>query len=50
MDFDKVKEHVLANIISIGIIIGVLTFVKVDVKRDIYFNGTTRSSYRLHFF
>lgn len=50
MDFDKVKEHVLANIITIGIVIGVLTIAKIDVKREIYFNGTTRSSYRLHFF
>lgn len=50
MDYDKIKESVVANIISIGIIIGIMSCVNLDVKRDIYFNGKTVSTYRLRFF
>jgi hypothetical protein len=50
MDYDKIKERIAANIISIGVIIGILSCVSVEVKRDIYFNGKTLSTYRLRFF
>jgi hypothetical protein len=50
MDYDKLKERVLANIISIGVIIGIMSCVSVDVKREMYFNGKTVSTYRLRFF
>jgi hypothetical protein len=45
----KILEIVTANIITIGILIAVVSVTAVEVKREYFFNGISRTQYRLRF-
>lgn len=50
MNFYRIGENVIGNIITVGVLIGLATMITVDIKRDIFFNGTTKTTYKLNLF
>jgi hypothetical protein len=47
LNFNRIGESVIANIITVGILIGVATIISVEVKRELFFNGTSKTNYTL---
>lgn len=47
MNLDRIGEMVIANLFTIGIVIGVATLVSIEVKRELFLNGTTKTNYTI---
>jgi hypothetical protein len=47
---NRILETVIANTITIGILITVCCITKIEVKRDYFVNGSTKASYAFKFF
>ncbi len=50
LNLNRIGESVLSNLITVGILIGFATCMTIDVKREIFFNGTTKTNYKLNLF
>lgn len=50
INYYRIGENVIGNLVTVGILIGLATMITVDIKREIFFNGTTKTTYKLNFF
>jgi hypothetical protein len=48
MNYNRIAENVISNLITVGVLIGFATLITVDIKRQIFFNGTTKTSYKIN--
>jgi hypothetical protein len=44
------RELVVANCITIGVLVTVIAFASIEVKREFFIDGRTASTYRIKFF
>jgi len=47
MSLERIVDHTIGNLLSVALILGLLTQVKLDVTRDYYLNGKTTTTYTL---
>lgn len=47
MNLERILDHTVGNMLSVVIIIGLLTQVKLDITRDYYLNGKTTTTYTI---
>jgi hypothetical protein len=45
----SIRDIVVANILTIGILVTITYFTTVEVKRELFFNGTSNTQYRIKF-
>jgi hypothetical protein len=50
MNFYRISENIIANIVTVGLLVGVATFISIDIKRELFFNGTTKTTYKINLF
>ena len=47
MNPNRIGEMVVANLFTVGILIGVATLISIEVKRELFLNGTTKTNYTI---
>jgi hypothetical protein len=50
MNFYRIGENILGNLVTVGILVGFATLLTIDVKRELFFNGTTKTTYKINLF
>jgi hypothetical protein len=46
----SIRDIVVANILTIGILVTLACVTTIQVERELFFNGTSRTQYKLKFF
>jgi hypothetical protein len=44
-----IRDIIVANILTIGIVATVAYFTTVEVNRELFFNGTSKTNYKIRF-